>query len=176
MENFWYIIKVLPGKERILRDQLNEQISLKKINNIIRFVCPTESTVVVVNKKKIIKEKVIYSGYLYFETHEKLTEDELKVISLINGVMTFNGDKLPKLMLRSDIEKIIVDDKLEKFRKDRTFVISINDIVLITDGAFKGFEGKVVEILDHEYKIEIEIFGRVTIVDINKELTQRKIG
>ena len=53
-----------------------------KINNIKRFICPTEKHMVIVKNKKMIREKVLYSGYLYFETDKRLNEDELKTISL----------------------------------------------------------------------------------------------
>ena len=66
METIWYIVKVMPGKERSLTEDFNKQILQKKIENIIRFVCPTEKEMVVVKNKKILREKVLYSGYLYF--------------------------------------------------------------------------------------------------------------
>ena len=84
METSWYVVKVLPGKERTLNEEFNKQINLGKLNNIIRFVCPTEKEFVVVKKKKVLKEKVLYSGYLYFESPKSLSEDELKHISRPN--------------------------------------------------------------------------------------------
>ena len=66
MDTFWYVIKVLPGKERQLNDQYNMQISLGNIKNIVRFICPTDSELVMVKNKKVLREKVIYNGYLYF--------------------------------------------------------------------------------------------------------------
>jgi len=42
MQNNWYLVKVLPGKERQLTEQYNKEISLGKIPNILRFVCPLE--------------------------------------------------------------------------------------------------------------------------------------
>ena len=39
MESNWYVVKVLPGKERSLNEDFNKQISLGKIKNVIRFVC-----------------------------------------------------------------------------------------------------------------------------------------
>ena len=67
MSTNWYIVKVMPGKERSLTEQFNKEISIGKIKNINRFVCPTEKNLVIVKNKKVLREKVIYSGYLYFE-------------------------------------------------------------------------------------------------------------
>ena len=80
METNWYVVKVIPGKERSLTEQFNKEISMGRIDNINRFICPTEKEFVVVRKKKILREKVIYSGYLYFESTKKLGEKDLKVI------------------------------------------------------------------------------------------------
>ena len=80
METVWYVVKVLPGKERLLNEQFNKDIGLGRISNIVRFVCPTEKELVVLKNKKVLREKVLYSGYLYFESVKKLQDDDLKVI------------------------------------------------------------------------------------------------
>ena len=43
MESSWYVVKVLPGKERSLNEQFNKDIGLGRISNIIRFVCPKKN-------------------------------------------------------------------------------------------------------------------------------------
>jgi transcription antitermination factor NusG len=65
METKWYLVNVLPGKERSLAEEFNKYISLGKMKSITRFVCPTEKNVVVVRNKKAIREKVLYSGFPY---------------------------------------------------------------------------------------------------------------
>lgn len=52
METNWYVVKVIPGKERSLAEQFNREIKLNRISNIERFVCPTEKEFVVVKKKR----------------------------------------------------------------------------------------------------------------------------
>ena len=113
METTWYVVKVLPGKERSLSEDFNKQITLGKINNIKRFVCPTEKEFVVTRKKKVLREKVIYSGYLYFETPKKLEEDDLKIISLLPNIMGMMGDRMPTMLRENDIKRIIKDEVLE---------------------------------------------------------------
>lgn len=114
MNTFWYIVKVLPGKERLLNEQFNNDILSGKIKNIIRFICPTEKENMVVRNKRVLRERVIYSGYLYFETSEKLELDELKWISLIPNIMSMGGSRLPVLMQENDISRILKDDTLEE--------------------------------------------------------------
>ena len=55
MSTAWYVVKVLPGKERSLNEQFNKDIGLGRIININRFVCPTEKELVVLIKPTIIR-------------------------------------------------------------------------------------------------------------------------
>jgi hypothetical protein len=50
---------------------------MSRITNVIRFICPTEKELIIVKNKKVLREKVLYGGYLYFEAPKKLEEDEL---------------------------------------------------------------------------------------------------
>ena len=43
MKTSWYLVKVLPGKERQMADEFNRQISLGKMGNVNRFICPTKN-------------------------------------------------------------------------------------------------------------------------------------
>ena len=38
METNWYVVKVMPGKERTLNEEFNKRISMGKLDNITRFV------------------------------------------------------------------------------------------------------------------------------------------
>jgi len=176
MENVWYVIKVLPGKERQLRDSLNLQISLGKLKNINRFVCPTEKTIVLVRKKRTIREKVLYSGYLYFETLEDLNSDQLKELSNINGIMDLNGKKIPIKLSNSDVERIIVDEKLEKHQKDKSLFFEVGEVVIVNEGPFKDFEAKISNLTNENVYLEIKIFGRLTDVTLSTEQISKKNG
>ena len=79
MEQSWYVVKVLPGKERSLSEQFNKEIELGRIKNISRFVCPTEKEFVALKNKKVLREKVLYSGYLYFESIKNLENDQQRI-------------------------------------------------------------------------------------------------
>lgn len=173
METFWYVIKVLPGKERSLNEDFNRQISLGKLNNILRFICPTEKEMIVVKNKKTIREKVLYSGYLYFESQNRMNEDEIKQFSILPNVMGMMGDRKPILMRESDIKRILKDDDLDKHIESKKLKFINGEKVLISDGAFNGFEGLIKEILGDKVKLEVKIFGRNTNVELILEQIQK---
>jgi transcriptional antiterminator NusG len=159
-------VKVLPGKERSLAEEFNKYISLGKMKSITRFVCPTEKNVVVVRNKKAIREKVLYSGYLYFETPKKLNEDELKTISLLPNIMGMGGNRVPIELRDSDIKRILVDDVLEQHVDSKRLKYMIGEQVMVVEGPFNTFEGVISEIKGEKVDVEIKIFGRNTAVEL----------
>jgi len=174
MQTYWYVLKVIPGKERQLTEQFNQQISLGRINNIKRFVCPTEKEFIEVRKKKVLREKVIYNGYLYFETKNKLNEDELKDFSNIPNIMGMLGDRKPLLLKDSDVDRILKDDILDEYVEHKKLKFEKGNDVLVKDGPFKGFEGVVNSVFDDKIELDVKIFGRSTLVSLNIDQIEKK--
>ena len=166
MDSQWYVVKVLPGKERKLAEHYNKEISLGKIKNISRFVCPLEKELVQLKNKKVTREKVLYSGYLYFESDRKLDNDELKVIANIPDIMSMGGDKTPVLLRENDIKRILKDDTLDEHIQNKIKKYSVGDSVIVTDGPFKDFNAVISEIQGEKVVLEVKIFGRNTIVNL----------
>lgn len=167
METNWYLLKVIPGKERSLCDNFNQQISLGRLTYIKRFVCPTEHEFVMVKKKRVLREKVIYSGYLYFETENKLTEDQLKEFVTLPNIMGILGEKIPVLLKKSDVARIIKDEILDEHLGNKKLTLSIGDNVTIIDGPFTSFTGNVVKIDNEKIDVLVKIFGRDTNVSLS---------
>ena len=169
MEKKWYVLKVTPGKERQMNENFNTLISLDRMNYVNRFICPMEKEFVVLRKKKVLRDKILYSGYLYFETPRELNDNELKEISSHPFVMSMLGDKKPRLMGKHDISKIIKDEMLDehKFTKSITFVVG--EEVILTDGPFASFNGTIMDIKGGKVELQVKIFGRLTPVTIDIE-------
>ena len=173
MSTSWYVVKVLPGKERQLTEQYNKEISLGSIKNILRFVCPLEKNLVVVKNKKVIREKVLYSGYLYFETKQKLNDEDLKVIAHQQSIMGLLGDKTPVLLRESDVARILKDEVLDEHIQSKKITLNSGDIVSISDGAFSGFNGVISSVKGDKVDVEVKIFGRGTIVTVGIEHVEK---
>lgn len=174
MQSHWYVLKVIPGKERQLTEQFNQQIGLGRITNIKRFICPTEKEFIVVKKKKVLREKVLYNGYLYFETNNKLNEIELKDFSNIPNIMGMLGDKKPILLKESDVNRILKDDTLNEYVEHKKLKFEKGNDVLVKDGPFKGFEGIVHSVFEDKIELDVKIFGRTTLVSLNIDQIEKK--
>lgn len=166
MDTNWYVVKVMPGKERSLTEQFNKEIGLGRIKNIIRFICPTEKELVTVKNKKVTREKVLYGGYLYFETSTKLGDEDLKVISTIPNIMGMMGDKTPLLLNQSDVRRILKDDSLDTHIESKKLKYMKGERVRVNDGPFNTFEGVISDIKGDKISVEIKIFGRNTAVEL----------
>jgi len=173
MNTAWYVVKVLPGKERSLNEQFNKDISLGRIININRFVCPTEKEFVILKNKKTLREKVLYSGYLYFESPKKLEEDDLKIISLIPNIMGMMGDRMPLLLKDTDVRRILKDDTLEEHIENKKLKFDTGEPIIVCDGPFKDFNGIIKELKGDRVDVEIKIFGRNTAVSLTLEQIQK---
>lgn len=163
----WYVIKVIPGKERQLNEQFNLQVSSGEMGYIKRFVCPTEKEMSVVSGKKVYREKVLYGGYLYFESENSLTEDQLKRVSANQSVMSMLGDKTPRRMSPDDVSRILKDDDLENHKKEKTLKYLVGENVKIDMGPFSEFTGTIESIKADKVVLSVKIFGRSTIVELN---------
>ena len=166
MNTNWYVVKVLPGKERSLTEQFNKEIELGRINDIIRFVCPTEKEFVNVKNKKVLREKVLYSGYLYFESTKLLEEPKLKEIASMQNIMGMIGEKMPLKLRESDIRRILKDDTLEEHIDAKKLKYIVGESVKVTEGPFSSFVGVINDIKSDKVDIEIKIFGRNTPVTL----------
>lgn len=173
MSTAWYVVKVLPGKERSLTEQFNKDIGLNRISNIMRFICPTEKEFVVVKNKKVIREKVLYSGYLYFESPKQLEEDDLKIISLIPNIMGMMGDRMPMLLKETDVRRILKDDTLVEHIESKKLKFDIGQSIIVCEGPFKDFNGVIKEVKGDRVDVEIKIFGRNTAVSLTLEQIQK---
>jgi transcriptional antiterminator NusG len=173
MNTAWYVVKVLPGKERSLTEQFNKDIGMNRISNIMRFICPTEKEFVVVKNKKVIREKVLYSGYLYFEAPKQLEEDDLKIISLIPNIMGMMGDRMPMLLKDTDVRRILKDDTLEEHIESKKLKFDMGESIIVCDGPFKEFSGIIKEVKGDRVDVEIKIFGRNTAVSLTLDQIQK---
>lgn len=172
----WYILKVAPGKERKLCDELNFEVDHHKIGYVKKFVCPLEKEVTQNKTKNTIRDKVIYPGYLYFESDADITNDTLKSISQYEGVMSLMGDKTPIKLRDKDVIRILMDDNLEIHQGEKDKLFNVGDEVTIINGPFKTFRGIVQGTNDDVIEVEVKIFGRTNLIELKIFEIERYFG
>jgi transcriptional antiterminator NusG len=172
MEGFWYLVKVLPGKERQIKDKYNTEIDLGRIEGIKEFVCPMEKQYKMIKNKKVIRERVIYTGYLYFEAEHELSYDELKNLSYLPEIMSVLGDKKPIRLRDREIQRVLNETtKGEDLTQNIEY--KVGEMIKVIDGPFSTFEGEIRMVGGNKVDVDVRVFGRPTKVSLLKEQIEK---
>ncbi len=176
-ESKWYVLRVVSGKERKVKEYLDKDISRSGWTEIIKQVfLPMEKVYKVQNGKKVMREKNYFPGYVMLEvTDGKLTDDIIQHISNISNVMHFltdgKGSKGNIISLRkSEVNKMLgkVDEMNDQgVTMSEPFIVG--ETIKIIEGPFNDFNGVIEEVNDEKKKLKVtvKIFGRSTPVELN---------
>ena len=64
----WYVLRAISGKESKVKEVLDAEIKNTDLGNyVFQVLIPTEKVYTVRNGKKVVKEKNLYSGYVFVE-------------------------------------------------------------------------------------------------------------
>ena len=176
-ESKWYVLRVVSGKERKVKEYLDKDISRNGWTEIVKQVfLPMEKVYKVQNGKKVMREKNYFPGYVMIEVADgKLNDDMVQHISNISNVMHFltdgKGSKGNIISLRQvEVNKML--GKVDE-RNDQGVTMSepfiIGETIKIIEGPFNDFNGVIEEVNDEKKKLKVtvKIFGRSTPVELN---------
>jgi len=174
----WYVLRVVSGKERKVKEYLDKDIIRSGYADVIKQVfLPMEKVYKVQNGKKVMREKNYFPGYVMLEVLDgKLTDDMIHHISNVSNIMHFltdgKGSKGNIISLRkSEVNKMLgkVDEMSEAGGMTMSEPFIIGETIKIIDGAFNDFNGVIEEVNDEKKKLKVivKIFGRSTPVELN---------
>jgi transcriptional antiterminator NusG len=166
-ERNWYVIHTYSGYEDQVADSLKQRIgSLSMQDKIFDVIVPKEKQIEIKNGKRKTVAKRIFPGYVLVDMI--VTDDSWYVVRNTPNVTGFIGFGVrPTPMSKDEIGRIKKRMGVEepKYKVD----FSIDELVRITDGALKGFEGKVEEINEDRgtVRVLVSMFGRETPVNLD---------
>ena len=177
-ETKWYVLRVVSGKERKVKEYLDKDIVRSGYAEVIKQVfLPMEKVYKVQNGKKVMREKNYFPGYVMLEVLDgKLTDDMIHHISNVSNIMHFltdgKGSKGNIISLRkSEVNKMLgkVDEMSDAGGITMSEPFIIGETIKIIDGAFNDFNGVIEEVNDEKKKLKVivKIFGRSTPVELN---------
>ncbi|MBL7799675.1 MAG: transcription termination/antitermination factor NusG [Chitinophagales bacterium] len=167
----WYVMRVISGQERKIREHLLLEINRSNMDHIItNILVPTEKVYTIKNGKKTIKEKTLFAGYIYMEVDPKgMTAEVIQHLRQVQGNLGFLGGKTPQVLNPSEVLKLLgkADEMLEAGETMAEPFI-VNEEVKIIDGPFNDFNGTIEEINmeKKKLKVTVKIFGRKTPVEV----------
>ena len=162
----WYTIKVQNNRERSVSERLLSDMK-REFDEEVNFLIPTQGVVGLRNGKKILKEKILYPGYLFVETSS--IDKVSHLVKTTNGATNVLKDSKgnPQPLSESEVVRMIGEkEKVSKTLIETNFVVG--EKVEIMNGPFTKFKGEI-ESLDPEknkVRVQVMIFGRGTGVDL----------
>lgn len=171
-ENKWYVLRVISGKEKKLRDQIELEISRSNwSDSISQIIVPTEKIYKLKNGKKVITEKNLFPGYILIEANpKKLHGDIVSTINSTNGVIHFLGKDNPFPLPKSEVNRILGKvDEMTETGDSASEPFLVGESVKIIDGPFNEFIGTIEEVFEDKKKLRVivKIFGRKSPVELN---------
>ncbi len=163
----WYAIHTYAGYEEKVVESIQQRINtVDMADKIFDVLVPKEKQIEIKNGKRKVVEKKIFQGYVLVEM--KMTEDAWFIVRNTPGVTGFVGSGTdPTPVSEREIAKIKKRMGVEDPKHHINY--SVGEVVNITDGPFKGFDGAINEIDTQKGKIKVlvSMFGRDTPVELD---------
>ena len=167
-ERNWYAIHTYAGYENAVLRNLKQRIeSLGMGDRIFSVIVPTEKIIKVKAGKRVEEEEKIYPGYILVDMI--VTDDSWYVVRNTPRVTGFVGSGVyPVPLEKSEVETLFKRMSGGDTAK-HSIDLSVEDAVIIADGPFKDFEGKVSEVDTERGKVKVlvSMFGRETPVELD---------
>jgi len=165
VEKKWYVLRAISGKERKVKEYIENEIKALKLEEFIsQVVIPSEKVFQIRNGKKISKERNYYPGYVLVEA--ALIGEVAHTLINIPNVISFVGadkGKTPVPLRPEEVKQILgIVDKLQDTDEQISQPYFVGEEVKVIDGPFSNFIGLIEEINEEKKKLKVmvKIFGR----------------
>jgi transcriptional antiterminator NusG len=172
----WYIVRAQSNRERSVSERIMKEAEKGDLmNKVGQVVVPIEKSFFMKNGKKVVREKVMYPGYIFVETN---AIGELKYfIRGCNGASGFLTNRAGDIqaLQQTEIDRMLgVQKEAEEKEIETTFVY--DEEIKIIDGPFNGFVGTIEEVKEKEQKVKVGVlvFGRKTLMELSINQIDKK--
>ncbi|HEV7332972.1 MAG TPA: transcription termination/antitermination protein NusG [Flavisolibacter sp.] len=171
-ETKWYVLRVVSGKEKKVKEYLDKEISRGWSDVVKQVFLPVEKVYKVQNGKKVMRERNYYPGYVMIEIAEgKLSDDLRDIIKNTSNVIHFLGKDNPIALRKAEVNKMLgkMDEMAEAGGVSMSEPFIVGETIKIIEGPFNDFNGTIEEVNDEKKKLKVtvKIFGRSTPVELN---------
>ncbi len=169
----WYAIHTYSGYEEKVAESIRQRAdSLDMKDKIFQVLVPKEKMIQVKNGKRKVVEQRIFQGYVLVQM--KMSEDAWYIVRNTPSVTGFVGSGSEPTPVETDeIEKIM--KRMGRAEPKHKIDYNVGEVVNITDGPFKGFDGSINEIdaAKGKLKVLVNMFGRETPVELDRLQVKR---
>ncbi|MDE5913129.1 MAG: transcription termination/antitermination protein NusG [Muribaculaceae bacterium] len=179
----WYVLRAISGKEAKVKEVLDAQIQNTDLGNyVFQVLIPTEKVLTVRNGKKVVKERNLYSGYVFIEAD--LRGEVIHTLTTTTNVIDFlrgreKGSK-PEVLREADVKRMLgtVDEINDEIVEDGINDYMVGESVKVITGAFNGFIGEIEEVNRERKKLKVmvKVFGRKTPLELDNSQVERELN
>lgn len=176
----WYVLRTISGKEIKVKEMLDKACVNTDLGKYIeKILVPTEKVYVNRAGKKVLKERNLFSGYVFvlaLLTAE--VEDYLRnTTNVIDFVRGRDVERRPEPIRESEIKRMLgaAQDESESDELGPNDFI-VGEKVKVTDGPFNGFTGEIEEVNREKRKLKVmvKVFGRKTPLELDNAQVERE--
>lgn len=164
----WYAVHTYSGYEDAVARYLKQRVeSLAMSDKIFKVIVPKEKKIKIKGGKRVTVEEKIYQGYVLVEMI--MAPDSWYVVRNTPRVTGFVGSDTtnPTPLSYGEVQSLMerMSGEEPKFKVD----FGIGEMVKITDGPFKDYDGKVAEIDEQRghIRVLVPVFSRDTMVELD---------
>ncbi len=163
----WYVIHTYSGYEESVVEALTQRIATMDMEEkIFAVLVPKEKKIKIKNGARKVVEEKIFPGYVLVEMI--VTDDSWYVVRNTPNVTGFIGTgntptPIPQDQIDALMKRVGVSEP--EFKLD----VGKGALVAITDGPFKGQQGKVDDVDESRGKVKVMVsmFGRETPLELD---------
>lgn len=176
----WYVLRAISGKEAKVKELLDGAIRNTDLGKyVFQVLIPTEKVLTVRNGKKVVKEKNLYSGYVFIEA--ELTGEVIHELRNTTNVIDFlrgrGKEAKPEALRQSEVMRMLgTADSLVDLTEEGVNDYMVGETVKVNYGPFVGFSGVIEEVNKEKkkLKVSVKIFGRKTPLELENSQVERE--
>lgn len=175
----WYVLRAISGKEAKVKELLDAQMRNTDLGKyLFQVLIPTEKVLTVRNGKKVVKEKNLYSGYVFIEAdlQGEVIHQLRNTTNVIDFLRGKDKDAKPEALRTSEVQRMLgMADELADVTVDSINDYIVGETVKVITGAFNGFTGEIEEVDRDKKKLRVmvKIFGRKTPLELENSQVER---
>ena len=175
----WYVLRAISGKEAKVKEVLDAQIRNTDLGRyVFQVLIPTEKVLTVRNGKKVVKEKNLYSGYVFIEAilHGEVMYELRNTTNVIDFLRGKGKNAQPEALRQSEVQRMLgMADEMADVTVDSLNDYIVGETVKVIFGPFNGFTGEIEEVDRDKKKLKVmvKIFGRKTPLELENSQVER---
>lgn len=176
----WYVLRAISGKEGKVKELLEAAMRNTDLgDSVFQVLIPTEKVLTVRNGKKVVKERNLYSGYVFVEAilHgevQHFLRNTSNVIDFLYDGRSKNED--PKPLREIEVMRMLgTADEINEDMAEGVTDFMVGESVKVLSEPFTGFIGTIDEVNNEKKKLKVmvKIFDRKTPLELSTSEVER---